>query len=109
MYMKPVPAFTQEDLLNDDCYILDCYDQVYIWIGHLSNKFERKGVIKRADQFLESVTDGRDKENCAMTEVYAGREPASFTVQFIQWEPEVAEEWMKTDPIEIAKAEETKK
>lgn len=39
----------------------------------------------------------------------AGREPPAFTVQFIQWEPEVAAEWLKTDATVIAEvAEEAK-
>jgi hypothetical protein len=40
-FMKEVVAFTQEDLLNEDVYILDAYDCLFVWIGNKSNKFER--------------------------------------------------------------------
>lgn len=38
--MKEIAAFTQEDLINEDVYILDAYTTLYIWIGRKSNKFE---------------------------------------------------------------------
>ena len=41
--------------------------------------------------------------------VEAGREPPMFRVQFVQWEPEIAEAWLAEDPREIAKQEEEKK
>lgn len=47
-FMKEVVAFAQEDLLNDDVYILDSFDKVYIWIGNKSNKFEIKGARAKA-------------------------------------------------------------
>ena len=37
-------------------------------------------------------------------EVLAGREPPGFTVQFIQWEPEVAAKWLETDSQAMAEA-----
>ena len=40
MWMEEVPCFAQEDLLNDDCYILDAFNTIYTWIGNKSNKFE---------------------------------------------------------------------
>ena len=32
--MQEVPNFAQEDLINEDCYILDMYNTVYVWIGN---------------------------------------------------------------------------
>ena len=83
MWMKEVVAFAQEDLNNYDCFILDAYDTIYLWIGHLSNKFERKGVYTKAEKYLANVTDSRKKDEVAIVEVEAGCEPPSFTVQFI--------------------------
>jgi|Transcript_32251 hypothetical protein len=40
MWMEELPAFAQEDLINEDCYILDAYNIIYTWIGNQSNKFE---------------------------------------------------------------------
>ena len=98
MWMEAVPAFAQEDLINDDCYILDAFSTVFIWIGNKSNKFEQKGVYKRAEKYIAECRDSRDKNNVLIEEVLAGREPPAFTVQFIQWEPEIAAKWLATDP-----------
>lgn len=98
MWMEEVPAFAQEDLLNDDCYILDAYSTIFTWIGNKSNKFEKVGVVKRAEKYLAEIRDSRNKDDTIIDEVLAGREPAGFTVQFIQWEPEVAAKWLETDP-----------
>jgi hypothetical protein len=46
--MKEIAAFTQEDLINDDVYLLDAYDTLYVWIGNKSNKFERNGAYAKA-------------------------------------------------------------
>ncbi len=101
MWMEEIPAFGQEDLINDDCYILDAYNTIYVWIGHLSNKFEKRGVVKKAKQYLEELKD-RDTKEVMIEEVSAGYEPPAFQVQFIQWEPEVAAEWIKSDPTVVA-------
>ena len=42
-------------------------------------------------------------------EVPAGREPPGFTVQFVQWEPEVAAKWLETDPTVVQQAAEEAK
>lgn len=55
MFLKEVAAFTQEDLINDDVYILDAYDTLYLWIGNKSNKFERKGAYTKAEKYLAEV------------------------------------------------------
>lgn len=81
--MEEIPAFGQEDLNNEDCYILDVYNNVYVWIGNQSNKFEKKGVLTRADKYIAECRDSRDKDSVMVTEVLAGREPPSFTINFI--------------------------
>lgn len=78
--MEEVPAFAQEDLLLDDCYILDAYSVIYTWIGNKSNKFEKKGVVARAEKYLNEIRDSRDKDECIIDEVLAGHEPVGFTV-----------------------------
>jgi hypothetical protein len=83
---------------------MDVFDTIYIWIGHKSNKFERNGAAAKAEKYVAGVTDSRNKDEVCIVEVLAGHEPAQFTVQFIQWEPEIAEQWLKDDPVLIAKA-----
>lgn len=102
MWMEEVPAFGQEDLNNEDSYILDAYSTIFVWVGNKSNKFEKKGAFARADKYLEGLKDSRVKSEVVIEEVLAGREPPTFQVQFIQWEPEVAEKWLETDQQFIA-------
>ena len=82
-FMKELPAFTQEDLLNNDVYVLDAYNTIYIWLGNQSNSFEKKGAYAKTEKYLAGLTDARDKTQVAICEVEAGKEPAMFTVQFI--------------------------
>jgi len=102
MWMGEIPAFAQEDLINDDCYILDAFNTVFIWIGNKSNKFEQNGCYKRAEKYIAECRDSRNKDDVMIEEVLAGREPPAFSVQFIQWEPEVAALWLATDPTVLA-------
>lgn len=104
-FMKEVVAYAQEDLLNDDVYILDSFDKVYIWVGNRSNKFEKAGAYKKAEQYIAGVQDGRDKDEVTICEIDAGHEPFDFTAQFIQWEPEVARQWLDADPLAIMRKE----
>jgi len=83
MWMEELPAFAQEDLLNEDCYILDAYNIIYTWIGNKSNNFEKKGVVQRAEKYVSELRDSRDKSQVIVEEVLAGHEPPGFTVQFV--------------------------
>lgn len=78
MWMEEIPAFAQEDLILEDCYILDAYNKIYCWIGNKSNKFEQKGVITRAEKYISEIRDSRVKEDTMIEEVQAGMEPPGF-------------------------------
>jgi gelsolin len=69
-------------MMNDDIMVLDAYNTVYVWIGNMSNKFEKKNSVNTAAKYIENVKDERDKSEVNIVEVEAGKEPPSFTVQF---------------------------
>lgn len=96
-HMKEVPNYTQQDLLGDDCYILDVYTTMYIWIGPDSNKFERNASHKKAAQYIESIVDGRDKAKCAVVEINSGSEPPFFQVQFPNWSEDYTKNFLSGD------------
>lgn len=48
MWMQEIPQFQQEDMNNEDCYILDGYSTIFVWIGALCVKQEKRGALKRA-------------------------------------------------------------
>jgi len=80
IWMKEVPQFQQEDLINEDCMVLDAFSTIYVWIGALSNKFEKKGALVRAQKYLEGLHDSRDKDQVVIEEIEAGHEPPMFRV-----------------------------
>ena len=78
--------------------MLDAYSKIYVWIGNRSNSFEKKAARKKVASYLAGVRDARDKDGVAIVDVKPGQEPPEFTVQFIQWEPEIAQQWIDDDP-----------
>jgi len=63
MWTKEVPNYTQEDLVNSDVYLLDCYSTVYVWIGRMAEKVEVRGAHKSATMYIAAVKDSRDKDD----------------------------------------------
>ena len=43
--MDEIINFAQDDLVDDDVMLLDCYRSVFLWIGHNANKDEKKVSI----------------------------------------------------------------
>jgi len=84
MYMKPVPAFSQQCLLTEDVYLLDCYNDLFVWVGAKSNKFEKHGAYSNAAKYMEALKDGRNKDKITVIEVNPTQEPLflKFSSQF---------------------------
>ncbi|KAJ3427674.1 villin [Anaeramoeba flamelloides] len=77
--------FDQDDLDNDDCFILDVYNEVYLWLGGGSNELEREESIKAVINYVKSAKDGRSKDT-PIIRVVAGFEPPLFTCHFLGWD-----------------------
>ena len=77
--------FTQDDLVDDDVMLLDCYSSVFLWIGHNANKTEKEEAVKTAQQYVATANDGRDEDTPIMV-VKAGREPNLFSQHFLGWD-----------------------
>ena len=103
-HVDEVPNFTQDDMMNDDIMLLDAYQTIYVWIGNQSNRFEKNGAYKTATRYIQSVRDERDKDAVQIIELEAGKESASFTANFADWNIEKAEKWLDL----ATPAEETK-
>lgn len=91
--------FTQEDLIIDDCMLLDCVTSVFLWVGSNANKDEKKQAIETAQQYIQSSNDNRDPD-CSIMMIKAGREPALFTQHFIGWENDFFSKNQFVDPYE---------
>jgi len=81
--------FTQDDLERDDVFLLDTFNEVFVWVGAGSNEIERKAALETAIQYVEQSEDGRSKD----TPIYrlnSGFEPPNFTAHFLGWDPVLA-------------------
>merc|ERR1711916_20372 len=93
--VEEVFSFDQEDLLADDVFMLDAFNEVFVWVGDKSNDEEKKKAFETAISYVKESTDGRDKD-CSISRISAGNEPPTFTSHFIGWNAEKAK--AKADP-----------
>ncbi|NWU60833.1 VILI protein, partial [Pterocles burchelli] len=78
--------FTQDDLEEDDVYLLDTWDQVFFWIGKGANESEKEAAAVMAQEYLRSHPSGRDLDTPIIV-VKQGHEPPTFTGWFLAWDP----------------------
>ncbi|XP_073276000.1 villin-3-like [Primulina huaijiensis] len=92
--LKAVDVELSKSVLeNNNCYLLDCGSEVFIWVGRVTQVDERKAAIQAAEDFLAS--QNRPKA----THIYRliqGHETHAFKSNFDSWPlgsaPSVAEE-----------------
>ncbi|NXQ35456.1 VILI protein, partial [Alaudala cheleensis] len=78
--------FTQDDLEESDVYLLDAWDQVFLWIGKDANESEKEAAAVMAQEYLRSHPSGRDLDTPIIV-VKQGYEPPTFTGWFLAWDP----------------------
>ncbi|XP_040460470.1 villin-1 isoform X1 [Falco naumanni] len=78
--------FTQDDLEEDDVYLLDTWDQVFFWIGKGANESEKEAAAVMVQEYLRSHPSGRDLDTPIIV-VKQGHEPPTFTGWFLAWDP----------------------
>ena len=49
-----IEKFTRKDLDSDDVMLLDCFDELFIWLGKESNNEERTEALRAVDQISKS-------------------------------------------------------
>ncbi|NXU21801.1 VILI protein, partial [Thalassarche chlororhynchos] len=78
--------FTQDDLEEDDVYLLDTWDEVFFWIGKGANESEKEAAAVMVQEYLRSHPSGRDLDTPIIV-VKQGHEPPTFTGWFLAWDP----------------------
>uniref|UniRef100_A0A674HPP3 Villin-1 n=1 Tax=Taeniopygia guttata TaxID=59729 RepID=A0A674HPP3_TAEGU len=78
--------FTQDDLEESDVYLLDAWDQVFLWLGKGANESEKEAAAVMAQEYLRSHPSGRDLDTPIIV-VKQGYEPPTFTGWFLAWDP----------------------
>ena len=102
--IEEIYDFTQDDLNEDDVYILDLYNEVYVWVGSGANDVEKKMAMETAIDFVTNAPDGRSADT-PIYRINAGAEPVMFTSHFVAWdsaEPDVYKRKMRQ--LQIAEA-----
>ncbi|XP_075789086.1 villin-1 [Pelodiscus sinensis] len=81
-----ITNFNQDDLEDDDVFLLDTWDQVFFWIGEQANATEKKEAAEMAQEYLRTHPSGRDPDTPIIV-VKQGYEPPTFTGWFLAWDP----------------------
>jgi hypothetical protein len=84
--VEEIPNFMQEDMNDEDVFMLDTFTEIYMWFGSKSGTDEQKLAAESAEKFVKNADDGRDSD-CPILRVCAGFEPPMFTQHFIDWDP----------------------
>ncbi|XP_030065416.1 villin-1 [Microcaecilia unicolor] len=81
-----ITDFNQDDLEEDDVFLLDTWDQLFFWIGTNANEKEKKEAAITAQEYLKTHPSGRDPDTPIIV-VKQGFEPPTFTGWFLAWDP----------------------
>lgn len=84
--VEEIVAFVQQDLDEGSIFILDTYDEIFVWVGDGANEFEKKESYKTAYSYLETDPTGRTQDNTLIIVVRMGSEPPVFTGSFLAWD-----------------------
>ncbi|XP_043725223.1 villin-1 isoform X2 [Telopea speciosissima] len=84
--VKEIFNFNQDDLTTEDILVLDCYSEIYVWIGRHANVRSKQEALTLGMKFLETdiLVEGLSLE----TPIYVvseGYEPSFFT-RFFVWD-----------------------
>lgn len=86
---EEVCGFTQDDLCDDDCMMLDTYTSLFMWVGSSSNTEEQELGLELCVKYIKYSQDGRDPESPIVV-IRAGSEPPMFTCHFLAWDADAA-------------------
>lgn len=83
--LKEIFNFCQEDLNSEGVAVLDCLDEIYVWVGQNSNA-KLVEAFKVGEKFLEVdvIREGLSLES-AIYVIAEGNEPQFFT-RFFDWD-----------------------
>ncbi|ELR12318.1 gelsolin repeatcontaining protein [Acanthamoeba castellanii str. Neff] len=82
-----VLSYSQSDLDELDVFLLDAYNEVFIWTGRDSSEKERRMAREIAQEYIDRAksVDGREAADLPLTVVLSGEEPVTFRACFHEW------------------------
>ena len=84
--VEEIMPFSQDDLDINDIFILDTFNELYVWVGEKSNDTEKKMAFETAIAYVTTAEDGRSPDT-PIIRVTSGYEPKMFTCHFLGWNP----------------------
>ncbi|KAH0937530.1 hypothetical protein HID58_004991 [Brassica napus] len=78
--------FTQDDLMTEDIFILDCHTEIFVWVGQQADPKKKPKVLAIGEKFLKH--DFLLENLASETPIYIvteGNEPPFFT-RFFTWD-----------------------
>ncbi|XP_062191990.1 villin-5-like [Phragmites australis] len=84
--VKEIHHFTQDDLMTEDVYILDCHSGIFVWVGQQVDVKMRLQALDIGEKFivLDFLMGNLSRETPIFT-VMEGSEPPFFT-RFFTWD-----------------------
>ncbi|ONI27342.1 hypothetical protein PRUPE_1G081400 [Prunus persica] len=78
--------FTQDDLMTEDIFILDCHSDIFVWVGQQVNSKDRMHALTIGEKFIEHdfLMEKLSRE-ASIYIVMEGSEPPFFT-RFFSWD-----------------------
>ncbi|KAJ6846957.1 villin-5-like isoform X2 [Iris pallida] len=78
--------FSQDDLMTEDIFILDCHSNIFVWVGQQVDSKIKSQALNIGEKFLESnfLMENLSRETPIFV-VVEGSEPPFFT-RFFSWE-----------------------
>jgi len=69
-------------LISEDCFILDAYFVIFVWVGTTADETEKKIAYETAIEYMEKAPDGRPIDTGAVFVIQQGTESLVFTTHF---------------------------
>ncbi|KAL6843230.1 hypothetical protein ACP4OV_026943 [Aristida adscensionis] len=84
--IKEIHHFTQDDLMTEDVFILDCHANIFVWVGQQVDVKVRLQALDIGEKFLslDFLMENLSRETPIFT-VMEGSEPPFFT-RFFTWD-----------------------
>nr|CAB3469800.1 unnamed protein product [Digitaria exilis] len=84
--VKEIHHFTQDDLMTEDVFILDCHTSIFVWVGQQVDVKVRLQALDVGEKFvvLDFLMENLARETPIFT-VTEGNEPPFFT-RFFTWD-----------------------
>ncbi|KAG8651787.1 hypothetical protein MANES_06G021432v8 [Manihot esculenta] len=78
--------FTQDDLMTEDIFVLDCHSEIFVWVGQQVDSKSKMDALTIGEKFLENdfLLEKLSRE-APIYIVMEGSEPPFFT-RFFEWD-----------------------